>query len=210
MSVGPLAAMVLLAASIAPPSVPRARMGTDGIVEVFLPSAVLMRKEVAKQLTSGLTTAFVLRVEDRKIIGGARVEIRYDLWEESYLVTVLELDGAVRREKIASAAKLAEWWRDTPLRVMRTNQHPQSISSRLQVLPFSAREEAEAERWLSESVGASPKKNAATDPTSSANRLLDAIIGTSVQRRPIVEFRWKIDVQFIPREDAGSPVVPRP
>jgi hypothetical protein len=197
MTAGPLAAVVLLAASVVAPAVPRARVAEGGVVEVFLPPAALTRKEVAKQLTNGLTTAFVLRVDHRGVAGGARVDIRYDLWEESYFVTVLERDGAVRRVKIPSAPELAEWWRDTPLRVLRADPAPETIQIRLQVLPFSAREEAEAERWLSESVGASPKRNA-TDPRSSANRLLDAIIGTSVQRRPIVDLRWKIRVEAKP------------
>jgi hypothetical protein len=198
MSVVPLAALVLLAATVVPRSVPRARMGAGGEVEVFLPPSVLMRQEVARPLTSGLTTAFVLRVEARKISGEARIEIRYDLWEETYFVTVLELDGRMRRVKIASADKLAEWWRDTPLRVLRSDAVPDTVQARLQVLPFSAREEADAARWLSESVGASPKKNASTDPRSSASSLLDAIVGTSAHRRPVVELRWKIRVEARP------------
>lgn len=189
-----LAALVLLAAAAATHATPRARMLPDGEVEVLLPDSVLTRKEVARQLTSGLTTAFVLRVEQRKLSGGARVEIRYDLWEETYLITVLEFDGRIRKAKIASG-KLAEWWRGSALRVLHASPPIDSVQARLQVLPFSAREEADAERWLSDSVGASPKKNAATDPRSSASGLLDAIIGTSVQRRPILEFRWTIRVE---------------
>jgi hypothetical protein len=198
MKVVPLAALALLAASMVTHAAPRARLGSNGEVEVFLPPSVLTRREVAKQLTSGLTTAFVLRAEERKISGGARVEIRYDLWEETYLVTVLELDDRIHKVKIASAARLAQWWRETPLRVLRTTGSPASIQARLQVLPFSAREEAAAERWLSDSVGAAPDKNAGRDPRSSTSALLDAIIGTSVDRRPIVEFRWKIRVEARP------------
>ncbi|MEO8382775.1 MAG: hypothetical protein ABI779_24165 [Acidobacteriota bacterium] len=193
----PLAALVLLAAAAVSYAAPRARMRADGEVEVLLPETVLARKEVARQLTSGLTTAFVLRVEQRKLSGGARVEIRYDLWEETYLITVLEFDGRIRKAKVA-AAKLAEWWRGAALRVLRTEDPSESVETRLQVLPFSAREEADTERWLSESVGASPKKNATTDPRSSANALLDAIIGTSVQRRPILEFRWSLRIEALP------------
>jgi hypothetical protein len=197
MSVVPLAALVLLAASTLTPATPRARARPGGDVEVFLPAAILARKEIDHQLTSGLTTVFVLRVDARGISGGARVEIRYDLWEETYVVTVLELDRPVRKVKIASAAKLAAWWSATPLHVLHAAPPPASLQLRLQVLPFSAREEADAQRWLSESVGASPKKNA-TDPQASANALLDAIIQTSVHRRPIVDLRWKIPVEAEP------------
>jgi len=194
MRAAPLAALVLLAAAAAMNAAPRARMGSGGDLEILLPDTVLSRKEVTRQLTSGLTTAFVLRVDQRKLSGGARVEIRYDLWEETYVITVIEFDGSIRKARIESA-KLAEWWRGSALRVLRAGTPLDSVQARLQVLPFSAREEADAERWLSDSVSTSPKKNAATDSRSSASGLLDVIIGTSVQRRPILEFRWTIRVE---------------
>jgi len=106
-----LLAGALLAA--APATRPIATISADGHLDITLPANILRNDEVHKHLTSGLTTIFLLNVND----SGARVEIRYDLWDEKFLVTTIDSERTVRKTSIDSFEHLAEWWSRTPLRV---------------------------------------------------------------------------------------------
>jgi hypothetical protein len=184
----------LLLGALAAPEIPRARVNRAGELEVAIPSLPLLNKEVRRQLTSGLTTVLVIRI-DEGVRGAARAEIRYDLWDEKYLVTTISFDGRRDQHAFADHEKLVHWWRATAFRVARpTRVTDQPVLVRLEVLPFSAREAAEAQRWFSDSVGAERKRESG-DPQTSSGALLDAIIGTSVQRRPILEYRWRVKIE---------------
>jgi hypothetical protein len=175
--------------------VPRATMTAGGAVDVMLPSAILAKREVREQLDSGLTTVFVISMRGNgNVRGGTRVEVRYMLWDEVYAVTTLHGDGRKQQLTLASYDKLAAWWKSathrlTPDRAATRAASPLKIT--LEVLPFSAREEADTKRWLSESLGSTR-----TDERSPASiNVLDVIIGTSIQRRPILEYRWTVPLE---------------
>jgi hypothetical protein len=189
-SVAAMVAAAVLAAEA--PSVPRASLNDRAEIVMSFPSTVLRKKEVRQQLQSGLTTAFVAAVTRQgKRIGAARIEVRYELWEEKMLVQRIEYDG--RREKIAldSYDRLVEWWEKSAVRVARSGgSGAGDLQVRLDVLPFSAREADDAQRWLSDALGSGRE----ADGAKSASALLDLIVGTSVQRRPILQYRWKVTV----------------
>lgn len=163
-----------------------------------LPSSVIESAAIRSQLASGLTTAFVIRTNaadsaGRQLKGGGRVDIRFELWNERYIVDTLEISG--RRERVIreSWPQLVEWWTRSPLAVLQfQGTPPRTMQARLDVLPFSAREEDDARRWLSQ-----PQNDAARGESGApaARGILDMVIGTSLRRRPIVTHRWNVPVQ---------------
>jgi len=177
-----LLAGALLAA--APATRPIATISADGHLDITLPANILRNDEVHKHLTSGLTTIFLLNVND----SGARVEIRYDLWDEKFLVTTIDSERTVRKTSIDSFEHLAEWWSRTPLRVGKAGSEARA---KLEVIPFSASEEEDAQRWLAHSIGANGN---AADPAQKdqIGGMLDLLIGTSVQRHPLQTWRWTL------------------
>jgi len=82
---GPLVAALLLAALV-------------------LPASLLSDRDVQRQLASGLTTTFVLVARQREgnARGAARMEIRFDPWDEVWLVRRMGIDGKEDRQRIAS------------------------------------------------------------------------------------------------------------
>lgn len=112
MTRAPLLALVVLAvvaaAHAAPP--PHATITHTGAVTVTLPLSVLQSAEVKKHLTSGLTTAFVITVVNGRNEGGARLTVRYELWEEKYFVSVFDAAGRkMPVEKLREVAKGRVW-----------------------------------------------------------------------------------------------------
>ena len=185
---------------------PRAILEPDGNIDVMLPPTVLRNDEVKKHLHSGLTTAFVATMEEReiggrKLRGALRVEVRYELWDEIYLVSTLDAYGRRQQLNFPTYERLVEWWSRTAIRFAQAssaNQAPESMRIKLDVLPFSAQEEADAQRWLAESVGkASSPADAPGIRGGTSGSVLDLIIGTSVKRRSLLAFRWTVP---IPRE----------
>ena len=193
-------ALVVVAVSVDAANVPAPRVfATGNQVDVILPAAILRGAEMQKQLTSGLTTAIVTSFDDRttggaKLQGGVRVEIRYDLWDETYLVSVIDITRRKKESTYASLDKLVEWWSTARLHVadLPPDQRIGALHLETNVVPFSESEEADAQRWLMHSVNDAGPQSATR--TSANSSVLDAIIGTSVHRRPILSWRWTVPV----------------
>ena len=148
---------LLLAAAVArgePKQRPSFSIQAGGVVAAALPPFVLQETSVRKQLGSGLTTTFlvVARQRETREITGARMEVRYDLWDEVWLVKRVEFDGRTDRQKIASSDALEKWWR-APVRLLSTDADRVSLQVDLRVLPFSAAEEQDAREWITKSGG---------------------------------------------------------
>lgn len=175
----------------APASRPAAAISADGHLDITLPPNILRNDEVHKHLTSGLTTVFLLTVNDAT----ARVEIRYDLWDEKFLVTIVDSERRVQKTSIDSFEHLADWWSRTPL---RTGPARTEARAKLEVIPFSASEEEDAQRWLARSIGESGNvadQGDTSSATRSAGGILDLLIGTSVQRHPLQTWRWTLHAE---------------
>lgn len=157
-----------------------------GVVAATLPASVLQDASVRKQLRSGLTTTFlfVTRQRDTRVLSGARIEIRYDLWDEAWIVQKVEHDRKSERQRLASLDALEKWWR-TPLRMMATKASRVALQIDLSVLPFSAAEEADARQWITKSGGVG---------TSSDAGLVDALIGTTISAKPLTSYRWNVEL----------------
>lgn len=155
----------------------------NGVVAAVLPVSLLDQPSVRKQLGSGLTTTFLVVAREGKRASGARIEIRYDLWDEVWLVRRVEFDRKTDKQRIASRDALEKWWRE-PLRL--TSGSSGRLEVELTVLPFSAAEEEDARQWIAKSGGVG---------TGNGSGLVDALIGTTINARPIVDYRWDVEVR---------------
>ncbi|HEV7920972.1 MAG TPA: hypothetical protein VGR02_09310 [Thermoanaerobaculia bacterium] len=161
-----------------------------GTIGVALPLSILQRSDVRKQLGGGLTTTFLITARDGDTKGGARIEVRYDLWDEVYYVRRIEFDARQERQRF-TAEQLERWWRTTPVRLLATTQDALRLQVELSVLPFSAAEEEDARQWLSKSGGVGSASHGARSPG-----LVDVLIGTTIQARPLLTFKWAVEVRL--------------
>ena len=161
----------------------------SGIVSASLPVSVLQDKSVKKQLGSGLTTTFLVaaRQRDTGRLTVARIEVRYDLWDEVWLVRRVEFDGRTDRQRIASVDALERWWR-APVRLFASSADRVALQVDLNVLPFSAAEEDDARAWITKSGG--------VGTAAAGGGLVDALIGTTISAKPITSFRWNVDLSL--------------
>jgi hypothetical protein len=174
--------VVLLLPAIAPAqSTAQPTLGPAGL---SLPASVLQDARVRKQLGSGLTATFLVTASAGAKRGAGRVEIRYDLWDEVYVVRRLDIDGKRGAQRIPSLEQLEKWWR-APLRVIDAPAGARA-EIELRVLPFSAAEEEDARRWLSKSGG--------VGAGSGPGGLVDVLIGTTLNAKPITTFRWTVEM----------------
>ena len=182
------AALLLLfgaGAAFAQPRGPTVVRSGDRVL-VALPDAVLKDPRVRGRLESALTTTFILKTHFGGATSVARIEIRYDLWDEVYRVKRIEAPNHVVQQQIAGAAHLEQWWR-TPVDMARFNGDRATMDIELIVLPFSAAEESDAREWLSKSGGAGV-------PSSESKSIVDVLIGTTLSARPIVSYRWSAEI----------------
>ena len=179
----PFLAMQLFAAPQPPPV---ASISEDK-VRIVLPTHVLDHAAVRKQMASALTTTFVIDARARHSAPPprSRVEIRLDLWDQVHVARRVEMGRTVDQRRLASMEELRQWWR-TPIHVMDAEGPRVTLDVTVIVLPFSAAEEGDARDWLEKSGGIGTEQ-------SPASGVIGAMIGTTIQARPIATFRWTIE-----------------
>jgi hypothetical protein len=152
------------------------------VVAIVLPAELLADRDVQRQLGSGLTTTFVLvaRQRDGAGRGAARIEIRFDPWDEVWFVHRIGVDGKEERQKIASRESLEKWW-SAPLAIFAGTADRVALNVVLTVLPFSTAEGEDARRWIGAGAGAP---------------LVAALIGTTLDAKPIRSWRWQAEVDL--------------
>lgn len=178
---------VVVAASAHAQPMPSFSAQPGGVVAAVLPAAILSRADVRKQLGSGLTTTFlaVTRQRGTEMVSASRLEIRYDLWDEVWLVRRVELGRRSEQQRLTSMEALEAWWK-TPLRLIALRGERASLQVEMSVLPFSAAEESDARQWISKSGG--------VGTAADSSGIVDALIGTTIAARPITSFRWTAEV----------------
>ncbi len=177
------ALMLLVAASLYAQHRPAFGHG-GGVVTATLPVSILDSAPVKKQLGSGLTTTFLVAARQSQRVLGARIEIRYDLWDEVWLVRRIEFDRKEDRQRLTSREALEKWWR-TPVRIFTAATAGMPLQVDLSVLPFSASEEEDARQWIAKGGGVA---------TPSGEGLVDVLIGTTLAAKPIIRWRWDVQV----------------
>jgi hypothetical protein len=196
-----LLAPAALRAAPAPPP-PGLDAAREGIVLFHLPP-ILGEEEVRKQLGTGLTTSFAFEATARasggKVKGAARVDVRYDLWDEVYIVTRVDASGHAARTTLPSFEKLAEWWRDARLVLIRgPAAGAATVEVRLKVIPFSQAEQLDTQRWFSQALSAEKSgsagavSDAVEDQPESFSQVINLLMATSIGRPALLEYAWKL------------------
>ena len=197
-----LAPAARLGALVKPPP-PLVELTKEGLVISRLPP-ILTEEEVKKQLGTGLTTSFLFEVKTQgdaaKAKGGARVDVRYELWEEVYIVTRIDASGRPVRVTLPSFEKLAEWWREVRLVALRPSAAATAHGAEvhLSVIPFSHAEQLDAQRWFSqalsaEKTGSAGAVNEAVEAQpESFSQVLNLLMATSIGRAPLLELQWDV------------------
>ena len=161
---------------------------SDRVVAVILPASLLSEPDVQRQLNSGLTITFILRSQwgGGALAAAARIEIRYDLWDEVWLVRRIEFDGKETRDRLASRDSLDNWW-STPARIGATTSDRVTLNVTLTALPFSAAEGEDTRQWIAKSGGVT---------AGSGSPLITALIGTTLNAKPIHAWKWRTEIAF--------------
>ncbi len=181
---------------------------------------ILSDPGVKEHLTTGLTTSIVFR-PGGKSQGGARVDIRYDLWDEVFQVAAMGsaggalteqgaggapaeqgAGGAPLRARPASFAALLEWWQGLRLVIADADRleppWPRRLRVKVDVVPFSAAEQDDARRWFSESIeegrrsGTGEVGRSGDETTETLSRTFNLLLATSIRRRALVSFSWNL------------------
>jgi hypothetical protein len=160
------------------------------VAAAILPASILSDAEVHRQLASGLTTTFVLAAHQRNgdFRSAVHIEIRFDLWDEVWLVRRIEFDGKEERQRLASQPLLERWW-STPIRLFAATADRVTLNVTLTVLPFSLAEGEDARAWIARSASAT-----SSEPRPSP--FVAALIGTTLNARPIRLYRWTAEISF--------------
>lgn len=170
---------------------------------------LLAGDEVKPHLLTGLTTSFNFQLSIRGVnggepIGAAKVDVRYELWDEVFHVAVLDLDGRREPRVVPSFDALRAWWGELRLTILAsTPEHAAAPKARVtvDVVPFSQSESAETRRWLADSVdagagGSGPEEVAGLgeEPFEPLDRVLSLLLTTSIKRRALLSFAWSLPV----------------
>ena len=157
---------------------------------------------VRERLRSGLTNSFVFEVSLRtqgrwRPTGGGRIDLRWELWDELYLIEVFGCDGARSRHTVRTLEGLKEWWGSVKIPVLANrNVHDgDTVRVVMTFVPFSAAEERSAEQWLVESARAQDRG------ARTSSGVLEVLVASSIAREAVLERRWEVRVQ---RRDAGG------
>jgi hypothetical protein len=212
-SPGSRLAAILLALILVPPAIaegPRLSWSPKGCLVLSELPPVLDHNEVGDQLRTGLTTVFSLRVEVQPVDEPmmATLQIRYDLWDEQYLVTLEREPTVVEPLVLSDRSELRIWWSNLRLLFCETNPlsdrlHQAAVS--LHVIPFSHSEEAETRQWFTDSVRragrdvSDPRQNP-VDVHGALDRVFETLIATSIRSRPLVHWNWTLEI-----DDATEP-----
>jgi hypothetical protein len=194
---GLLAQVALAAADAGAPRV--SLQDGDRLVVSHLP-ALLTEEAVKRHLDSGLTTSLVLQGGPlgASKSGAARVDVRFELWDEVYLVTILDGEGRIERSRQASPEALARWWSEVEIvlsvdpAIVRADDRQARVS--LAVVPFSQAELLDTQRWLVESIGQA-QGGTGGGREGGATGAVGALIATSMQRRAVSTVVWNVPIE---------------
>jgi hypothetical protein len=198
-----LAALGGSAAGAPAPTGPTAEVGQGGRLVLASLPPVLAGREVRPHLTTGLTTSFALGVavadaSGHKAQGAARIDIRYEPWDEVFHVRGAATGGWRTQETLPSFERLLAWWQGLKLPVaglatLRPGERWR-IEVRLDVVPFSLAEQRETQRWFSDSLDKAGGAAKGGAPAAPSNAVLDLLIATSIKRQSLVGYDWTIDL----------------
>ncbi len=207
--------LFLLAAAAAATEAPRIDIEPGRRLVLAALPPIVDEAEVREHLTTGLTTGFLFRVSVRDPAGGrpgggARIEIRYELWDEVYHVAAVGIDGAVERRTVASTEELRAWWSSLRLLVLEAPPgllgRARQAKVQLDVVPFSQTERDDTQRWFSDSLDKAGRSSTEElgqsydEQPEVLSRAFNLLMATSIGSRALTSYRWSV---ALPRRDAS-------
>ena len=197
MRVEMILALLLFGGSLAraAPPPPSVHARPDGSAVIALSGKLLDEAEVRKHVMSGLTMNLLLSLRAREPY--SQISIRFEPWDEVFYVRALGADGSDQKKVVRSLEELKKWWsapRATPAARLSPGER---LKVSVAVIPFSASEEADAKRWLAQSLSVSvpPPAEGDGEVANAPPSLFSAVIGSSIRRRPVLRFEWTVTVQ---------------
>ncbi len=202
-----LAALIVSSLALPVLATPPPRVVIDAARRLVIASLppVLAEEAVSRQLDSGLTTSFVFRAQlGGRDVGAARVDVRYDLWDEVFEVVAVGSDGRGERRALAGREALEAWWSGLELALVETAALPSpgrdELHLLLEVIPFSASEQDDAQRWFARSFGSPSGGEGATGADAgerrgdSLEKVLGVLMATSIRGSVLFTMRWSVTV----------------
>ena len=195
--------LLFLCHAVSASDVPRVSQSDRGLL-LALPEQILRDETILKQLRSGLTSTFAVQLKGRdtngvRHEGGSLIEVRYELWDEHYIIHVIDRTGGRQRHTVPNRQALVQWWNGLKLNVLaQTPDRLDDVRVSVEFIPFSVGEQSNAQRWVSRTLG--EQGNAAgdrfdRDGQSAVNRsVFNSIMATSIKRKPLYTFSWKVAV----------------
>jgi len=164
---------------------------------------------VSKNLKSGLTTTVECLAEfsdsDQECpAGGASIFIRYELWDEVFLLEYWDHAGRHQQVQLDSVQAIQVWLLRTTFQLVKLKGscwQDEAVRVTIKVLPFSQREQQRAQKWMSRTIAAQQSKPGSNQ---SNKQVMDLIIGTSVKRPALLEFSWELE-PMMGSPDGGQP-----
>ncbi len=154
---------------------------------------ILADDGVKEHLTSGLTTSIYFH-PGGKIDGGARVDIRYDLWDEVFHIASAGRGERIERAQASTLGELLEWWQGLRLVLVEGARleapWPRCLRVTANVVPFSAAEQDDARRWFSESI--EEQRRSGTGEAEPLSRTFNLLLATSIRRRALASYPWTL------------------
>jgi hypothetical protein len=181
--------------------------GSQGLSLARLPP-ILAEPAVARHLGTGLTTTLLLTVEvsgTASFKGGAQASVRYDLWDEIYLVEQLDAKGSAHTT-LRTRDELYRWWTSLVVSVSPQGRPASVARARvtLHVLPFSQAEQQDAQEWLLRTLRAAepPPPSASRPgageapvaPPAPVRDLYGAMLASSIGRRSLINYSWTVPI----------------
>ncbi len=163
---------------------------------------ILADEGVKEHLTTGLTTSIYFRPGGKSPATGARIDIRYDLWDEVFQVAAAGHGERIERAEPRSFDDLVQWWQGLRLVIASGDRlerpWPRRWRVKADVVPFSAAEQDDARRWFSESIeegrrsGTGEVGRSGEDSTETLSRTFNLLLATSIRRRVLASYTWAV------------------
>lgn len=160
-----------------------------------LPSSCLNHPKVKKQLFSGLTATLAISLKARDFQGNpiegiSRVDVRFEPWDEIFMLTLWQNDGQQHKLQLPSFKELVDWFAayHMHLATLPARAGIRDLETTLVVLPFSQSERENTKRWFAKTL--SNQNDDRRDP----NKVLDLLVATSIKRKSMVRFHWEAEV----------------
>ena len=164
-----------------------------GACQVSALPPLLADPEVQSHLRSGLTSTIVVTVlarRPRSAQAVAAVDVRFEPWEEVFLVRRPRPGNGPEELRLPNLYALQTWWAGLTLSLDVQLEAGTPAEVEVSVVPFSEAEAADARRWYAEAL-----RRGDPPPTRGLGEALDAVTLTSIKRRGVVQFSWTVGVK---------------